>query len=730
MKKAGSVAIDNEIMYEGFLQMRRQNGDWIGAREGLPSRLGLISLILVLLTPTPGLSRKEGEIGAAPQLELERLQVEIDQRDLQLQGALEAGDGPRDLEGRGTYESLRRLHRRLQLVETDLVAGKMDAGKMDAGKMDAGKMDAVPEQVSVRLANLRRQLYNLRLAAELGVPVPPEARQDLAGSGQAGHQGNTGAISGTVRFADNGLPIAGASVRVFLTAGFWIGDVTTDAGGNYSASGLSMGQFLAIASGDGYVAQLFDGTSCLGNSLTGSCASVFGTPIPVAPGSPAEGVDFDLELEGTISGFVRGESGEGLACSVEAYAEDGRLAERASTDGLGNYFLHGLLAGAYRVSTDCADFVDEVWPDTTCLGECNPAQGRDVSVELGRVTPNIDFVLDPGGSVTGRVTWPSGEPFFQARIFAYHGFGSTFESARTDADGRYEMRGFATGSYELLLTDSGVLSMFYDGVLCSGACVAGSGDPVPVVDGEETSGIDFVVVVEGRIDGEIEDSVSGLPVAVGGQVKIWNGNGVLIDSVLVDPISSPGVFESASLAHGTYFLTAVDFPGYQNLLYQALPCIPGPCLPFLGTPVAVQVDTVSEVLLALRPEPSLRGVVRERDGGLPLAGVSVRLYDDMGAEVASRTTSTDGSYAFDGLAAGTYFLLAEGAGIWVPELYDGMPCLDLGCDPTEGTSIGLGFATPLREIDFTLAPLGFFGDDFESGGLEAWALAQGADGSW
>ncbi|MFP3938789.1 MAG: carboxypeptidase regulatory-like domain-containing protein [Thermoanaerobaculia bacterium] len=99
----------------------------------------------------------------------------------------------------------------------------------------------------------------------------------------------------------------------------------------------------------------------------------------------------------------------------------------------------------------------------------------------------------------------------------------------------------------------------------------------------------------------------------------------------------------------------------------------------------------------------LAGTITREDTGGALSEATVSLFDDFGFLVDDRVTGADGSYAFDSLTDGTYYVRAEADGM-IDELYDDVPCpFFTFCDPSfDGTPVDLtGAATG---IDLALEP--------------------------
>ncbi|MGW8378319.1 carboxypeptidase regulatory-like domain-containing protein [Streptomyces sp. ODS28] len=100
--------------------------------------------------------------------------------------------------------------------------------------------------------------------------------------------------------------------------------------------------------------------------------------------------------------------------------------------------------------------------------------------------------------------------------------------------------------------------------------------------------------------------------------------------------------------------------------YRLVPLPPGDCTLTTSAegcrPAAVRITVGGDVTrqdTRLRPAARVRGVIRAQ-GGTPLAGARVSLLDRAGDIVAAHTTGSDGAYAFTGLAAADYTLVASG----------------------------------------------------------------------
>src|SRR5207244_10134326 len=108
----------------------------------------------------------------------------------------------------------------------------------------------------------------------------------------------SGAISGTVREAATGAPIAGAKITL-CNQGKCEDSVGTNGAGFYRFTGVAAGVYTLRADSRAHVIQMYDGTNC-------PCPlPELGTPVEVKVGFETAGIDFSLIKGGTISGHVR-----------------------------------------------------------------------------------------------------------------------------------------------------------------------------------------------------------------------------------------------------------------------------------------------------------------------------------------------------------------------------------------------------------------------------------------
>ena len=261
-----------------------------------------------------------------------------------------------------------------------------------------------------------------------------------------------GAISGRVTDAAM-APLAG--VRVYaLTENFRTGvdEAFTDANGNYTITGLPSGAYHVAASRDGY-----------GTTFYGGFSESLSQLITVSAPDTAGGIDFALEVEGTISGTVNDINGEPIqGATVDAWPVGGGQGSVATTDASGNYTLGQLSTGSYWVSAYSTAYAREYYDNVFSMDHSDAVQATS-----GTNTPGITFQLEsPSGSITGRVEDESGTGLDNVFVAVFSNRCENFIMGDwTDTDGNYQIANLPQGDVFLQARADGqnYLQEWYNG---------------------------------------------------------------------------------------------------------------------------------------------------------------------------------------------------------------------------------------------------------------------------
>jgi hypothetical protein len=534
-----------------------------------------------------------------------------------------------------------------------------------------------------------------------GTPIPVIVNATTSGIDFALDEGGT--ISGTITDSGTALGIDDSQVTIYDAMGSYVTYGNADSAGNYVSNALPPGTYyVKTYNWASYFNELYDDIPCE------SCDVTLGTPVSVTAGANVSGIDFALDPGGRITGTITN-SGTGLGVSswVVIYDSNGSLASYGSGSGSGAYSSQDpLTTGTYYVRTDnFAGLINELYDDVPCPGSCTVTDGTPVAVTTGLTTSGIDFVLDPGGLISGTLTDnASALGIGYADVDIYDTSGSYQTYGYTDASGSYTtFAGLPTGTYYARTYNwDGYVDELYDDIPCpGGSCDETTGDPIAVTVGATTSGIDFGLDAGGRVSGTVVDSstMAGIDYS---SVRILDSSGTILTS---GSVNAAGAYTtSAGLPTGTYYARTYNWDGYIDELYDDVPCPGGSCETTPGTPISVVApSTTSGIDFALDPGGFISGTITDSvttDG----IGRTVYFYDSSGNFVTSDgSSSSTGDYTSAGLPGGSYFARTSGGSDYFDELYDGFSA---DTCTTAGTSIPVFVGVTTPGVDFALDPTG------------------------
>lgn len=526
----------------------------------------------------------------------------------------------------------------------------------------------------------------------------------------------TGGISGRVLRAADAAPVAGTSVEAWSPEGRLAAAVVTEGDGTFLLAGLAPGDYrlVALPQRGELVAAILGGGACPGGPPRG-CRTAEGRPVTVTAGATAEGVEFRLDTGGTIAGRVRAQAtGEPVQPAwVGLYDATGGWVDSEYTDSLGRYSFSGL-TGSFRVLAEAGGFLAELFEETPCP-YCDVSAGTPVDVAEGVHRVDVDFTLDAGGSIEGAVVSSLGGPPANG-VSAYCRLaipGSSWQWVSVDASGHFSTSGLYPGRYLLQVFASGHAPRMHGGPSCTyGSCGGwfcdeGTGAQIEVP-------LEGVVVVPetileafGGLEGVITEVDEATPI---GGVEVFVQEMSSMCGGGIATTGPDGLYRVESLPPAAHQASTANALGYRNEVFDDLPCAPAGCPdPPAGAPIEVPLLAgTSGIDFALEAGGTISGVVLDTAGAVVPLGPpfgSIQLFGTGGNLVAMmRTIPGTGAYAFRGLPAGTFFVLARTVGMqgWESQLFQGHPCPSTGCDPTAGTPIVLADGEERTDVDFVL----------------------------
>jgi hypothetical protein len=505
-----------------------------------------------------------------------------------------------------------------------------------------------------------------------------------------------GRIAGRVTDSATGQGIPGVTVFFIPESGeiFFTSAVTNTNGDYISDGGTAAGNAFAITANNlGYFNEIWPNTRC---SLD-SCDPGSGTVFPVTGTGTTGGINFVLDQGARITGTVRDINNAPLALvDMNIMDSTGSSVEGGNTDASGNYVSGGLAAGTYYVMTENPyGLVDKIWNGIPCgNGNCDPRTlGTPIVVTALGTASNINFVLPPGGRISGTVTHAVGGGPIGAGVFVglsdpsgtYVG-GANLDSTET----QYTIRGLPPGTYYAnIFSPPGFFNQMYNNLTCTTNCNILQSTPIHVTAGATTANINFPLVPTtqvGTISGTIRDITGGAPGVVVSNlpVQLFNATGAQIAQVNTN---ASGVYTFPNLAVATYYLRTAGSGALINQMYSSGFC--SLCNPVTsgGTPIPVTAGGTATADLNLTSGGRISGTVTNFVGGAGINPLTVNVYNTAGVNVASGQTSGTGAYTTRALPDGTYYLKTINTLGFVDKLYDNAFCPGGGCPVVTGTPV-------------------------------------------
>jgi 5-hydroxyisourate hydrolase-like protein (transthyretin family) len=361
---------------------------------------------------------------------------------------------------------------------------------------------------------------------------------------------------------------------------------------------------------------------------------------------------------GRISGVVRNPAGHGLSgICVNAAALNGRGASFVRTGKGGRYLTGKLPAGTYGLVfyADCGNkgnWLAQIYRNAT------PAKPTRVHVHRSKTTSGIDVTMKLGGEIAGTVTNAKGGKL--TNICAtptrpLKNWPALFVDGVSE-HGVYRLRGLPAGPYQIFFYPCGA-SGEYAAIWWPHAATYRGAKTIHLRKQQVLSHVNAVMPLGGIISGTVTNS-SNQPLA---GICVFAGNAF-------DVTNSFGQYKATGLSPGSYTVQAQAGCGNNGNYLDA------------NSPSRVTVaygQTKSGINIQMPTGGKLSGTVTSAASGKPVRGVCVSLTPVSANNFFFNTravTGTAGTYSFDQLPTGTYYVQFSGGcgnpGSFAPQSYD------------------------------------------------------------
>jgi large repetitive protein len=191
----------------------------------------------------------------------------------------------------------------------------------------------------------------------------------------------------------------------------------------------------------------------------------------------------------------------------------------AITDANGKYTINYLEGGTYKVEASFNGYVI--------------SKKENISVALNKITPNVNFILIKGASISGIIREKNTSNLIaDADVYVSTENYVTIDSSKSQSNGEYSLNGLLKGFYTVSVQATGYVKSSVSGI--------------KIDEGTNLGGIDFNLEKGGSMSGLVVRSDGGNPVPEARVVASGSTGSKSVSS------SSDGTFEITGLEEGIY----------------------------------------------------------------------------------------------------------------------------------------------------------------------------------
>ena len=486
-----------------------------------------------------------------------------------------------------------------------------------------------------------------------------------------------GTVQGMVKDAATLTGIPGTWVEAFDALTYaYVASASTDSAGAYSFGGLPIGDYkVRFDANPSYLPQWYNNKTTQGAAETVSVTALHTTALSDALLARAAGV----------SGRVRDAVTQAAIPNVGVQLHNAldNYSWYVNTDVSGFYSFGSLPAGNYTLQVYGSSGYVTQWYNN----KPSQAAANTVAVAAPTMLALDDVLLAKGGTISGKVkdaATQAGIP--GVSIYVYDALTNLFLTwANTDASGAYSAVGLASGNYKLQYNATGYIGRWSGNMPDQASAV-----PVSLTAPNTTPLADLLLAKGGVISGTVKDAATQLGIqgisveAYEAQTNLFVGAGFS---------DAAGGYSVTGLPSGKYKLQlaaggmatasgggggATSSGGSVSKLATPSPLSyisqwnKGKADQLAADTVAVTApNSTTGIDAQLSVGGSISGKVTD-SGGLPIAGVTVQVYDAHDNSVSFGYTDNSGNYLAQALPTGNLKVSFQGSAVgYVNKVYGG-----------------------------------------------------------
>ncbi|MCD4653828.1 carboxypeptidase regulatory-like domain-containing protein [bacterium] len=313
-------------------------------------------------------------------------------------------------------------------------------------------------------------------------------------------------IRGRITDKDTGDPLVGFWVKAYNENGNKMRLVDqTDSDGRFTLGAYAVGNYYVKVDPsypDGYMDTYYPGVYQMSDAQL----------VAVTTPKPTYNINIPISAGSYICGVVNSVTGTPLDdIKIKFYDRDWENMEMATTlsKSDGNYLSGALKPGKYYVKA--VPIYPQPWIDVYYPDGIEDSQAEFVSVALAGETLNIDFGLEPGGYLMGKMLHESGGfPLIDVDLDVYDDqWGWIDYSDHTNSSGNFLIGALPFGNYYLRADPSLVLG--YIPQLFDHAFMPDDATLINLTLGQNPDALDFTLSDGGFVSGTVTDIDTGQP---------------------------------------------------------------------------------------------------------------------------------------------------------------------------------------------------------------------------